>query len=197
MVDRYAELLVPRHIATCSGPVRTAERALPCDGRISVVHASLHGSSILRSCSLAVTLIIAKEVRVARLCLYSTAPASSYVALCLLGVGVLSWFSSPTPRPVAVHCQCADSSPEPLLVDQPRSHEVPSPGVEWPILLGVSVLSFCVGCSGAAALFLPCGFAASWVRHVQYGQGPPRAPLYEAPEGTVIRFPRPRSLTGS
>ena len=30
MVDRSAKLLVPRHIATCSGPARAAERALPC-----------------------------------------------------------------------------------------------------------------------------------------------------------------------
>ena len=56
--------MVPRHVATCSGPARAAERALPCGSRVRVVHASLHGSSILRSCSLAVTLIITKEVRV-------------------------------------------------------------------------------------------------------------------------------------
>ena len=56
--------MVPRHVATCSGPARAAERALPCGGRVRVVHASLHGSSILRSCSLVVTLIITKEVRV-------------------------------------------------------------------------------------------------------------------------------------
>ena len=56
--------MVPRHVATCSGPARAAERALPCGPRVRVVHAPLHGSRILGSCSLAVTLIITKEVRV-------------------------------------------------------------------------------------------------------------------------------------
>ena len=34
------------HVVTCSGPARTAERALPCIHRVRVVHASLHGSSL-------------------------------------------------------------------------------------------------------------------------------------------------------
>ena len=43
-MDRCAKLLVLLHVATCSGPARTAERALPCGCRVGVVHASLHGS---------------------------------------------------------------------------------------------------------------------------------------------------------
>ena len=38
--------MVPRHVATCSGPARAAERALPCGHRVRVVHASLHGSGL-------------------------------------------------------------------------------------------------------------------------------------------------------
>ena len=38
--------MVPRHVATCSGPARAAERALPCGHRVRVVHASLRGSSL-------------------------------------------------------------------------------------------------------------------------------------------------------
>ena len=34
------------HVATCSGPARTAERALPCGCRVTLVHASLHGSRL-------------------------------------------------------------------------------------------------------------------------------------------------------
>ena len=113
--------LVPRHIATCSGPARAAERSLPCGRRVGVVHASLHGSSTLRLCSLAVTLIITTEVRV-------------------------------LPPLFLQHGSCQR----------------------------VSVLSFCAGCSGAAALFLPCGCAAWCVRHIQFGQGLTRIPLYEA-----------------
>ena len=41
---------------------------------------------------------------------------------------MLSWFSNPVPRPVAVHCQCSEPTLEPLLVDQPRSHDVPTLG---------------------------------------------------------------------
>ena len=108
------------------------------------------------------------------------ASVSSSIALCLLGIVVLSWFSSSAPRPVTVHCQCSDSSLEPLLMVQPRNHDVPTPGVEWSELLVVSELSFCDGCAGASARFLPCGFAAWCVRHIQFGQDLTRTPLYEA-----------------
>ena len=88
------------------------------------------------------------------------------------------WFSNPVLRPLTV--QCSDSSLEPLLVDQPRNHDVPTPGVEWTIWLGMSVLSFRSGYSGAAALMLLCGFSAWCVRHFQFGQDLTRTLLYEA-----------------
>ena len=47
------------HVATCSGPARTAERALPCGCRVRVVHASLHGSSFPST----------SKARLSRLCL--------------------------------------------------------------------------------------------------------------------------------
>ena len=151
----------------------------------------------LRSCSLVVTLIITKEVRV--LPPLFLQHGACQLIRCAVSVGF--WCALLVLEPCSSTSSCAlsgsDSSLEPSLVDQPRSHDVPTPGVEWSVLLSVSVLSFCAGCSGAAALFLPCGFAAWCVRHIQCGQGLTRTPLYEAPEGTVIRFPRPRSLTGS
>ena len=92
------------HVATCSGPARAAERALPCGSRVRIVHASLHGSSILRSCSLAVTLIITKEIRVLPPLFLLH---GSSIVLFRLGIGVLLWFSISFPRPVAVHCLCS------------------------------------------------------------------------------------------
>ena len=103
----------------------------------------------------------------------------------------------PVPCPAALHCQCSESTLEPLLVDQPRSHDVPTFCVESSVLLGVSAFSFCAGCSGAAALFLPCVFSGGCERHIQCGQDLTRTPLYKAPEGTIISFPRPRFFTGS
>ena len=116
----------------------------------------------------------------------NTAPVSSSIALCLVGFGVLSWFSNPVPRPVTVHCQCSDSTLEPLLVDQPRSNTRWSNGPSCSVCLRSR---FVLGqrCSSRVVSLLG--------RHVQFGQGLTRAPLYEAPEGTVIRFPRPRSLS--
>ena len=44
--DHHFKEVVPPHVATCSGPARAAERALPCDHRVRIVHATLHGSSL-------------------------------------------------------------------------------------------------------------------------------------------------------
>ena len=83
------------------------------------------------SCSLAVTPIVTKKVRVL-LPLFPTWLMSVHSWRCvLLGIVVDSSFSSPAPRPVTAHCQCSDSSLESMLVDQPQSHDVPTPGVEW------------------------------------------------------------------
>ena len=46
---KMSEGMVLWHVATCSGPARAAERALPCGCRVKVVHASLHGSRIKAS----------------------------------------------------------------------------------------------------------------------------------------------------
>ena len=100
----------------------------------------------------------------------NTAPVGSPDALCVVGLGVLSWLSSPDPGPMAVSCQCPDSSCEPLLVDQPRNHDVPAQGVGWAVLLARQHCS-------------PCGFVACCVRHVQSGLGLTRGPLYDAAEG--------------
>ena len=101
---------------------------------------------------------------------------SSSMALCLLGIVVRSSFSSPAPRPVTAHCQCSDSSLDSMLVDRPQSHDDPM----WSVLLVVTVALFCDGCAGASAQFLPCGFAAWYMRHIQFGQDLTRTPLYEA-----------------
>ena len=50
-----------------------------------------------------------------------------WVLVCSLGA------RTPFSRPVAVHCQCSDSGLEPLLVDQPRNLDVPTPGVSGPV----------------------------------------------------------------
>ena len=142
-----------------------------------------------------VTPIVTKEVRVFPPLPVATRLQSAHPLRSACWVsGVLSWLSSPDPGLVAVSCQCSDSSYEPLLVDQPRSHDVPAKGVGWAVLLGVGALSLCAGCLGATALFIPCGFVAWGVRHVQSYPGLTRVPLYDAAEGAVIRYPRPHSL---
>ena len=92
------------HVATCSVS-STRSRAcfalwFSCQDRARIAH----GSSILRSCSLAVTLIITKEIR----CLPPLFKLhGSSIVLFRLGIGVLLWFSISFPRPVAVHCLCS------------------------------------------------------------------------------------------
>ena len=105
------DLLVPRHNATRSRPARTAVRAWPCVRRVTVVHAWLKGFEIVFACC-----DTDRHERgscfPAFVCC-NTALVSSSVALCVLGFGVLSWFLSPDPGPVAVSCQCSGSSFEP------------------------------------------------------------------------------------
>ena len=117
---------------------------------------------------------------------YNMASVSSPIALCLLVFGTLSWTSNPVLRPVTV--QCSDLAVQPLLVKQPRNHDDPTPSVTWSNWLGMTEISFCDGCSEAAALFLLCGFAAWCMRHIQFGQDLTRTLLNEALRARLSGF---------
>ena len=150
----------------------------------------------LGSCSLAVTLIISKEVRV--LPLLFLQHGFCQLIYCAVSVGI--WCA----LLVLDLCSSTSSCALSVLVIVSRTVDwwtnrgtttFQRPELSWTVRFGVSALSLCVGCSGAAPLFLPCGFAAWCLRHIQFGQNFTRTPLYETPVGTVIRFPRPRSLS--
>ena len=154
--------MVPRYSAACPGSARVARARSPC----MTTHDLRCGSSVLRSCSLAVTPILPRRISFFPAPAFdSTALPSSSVVPLILGCGALSWFSN-------LHCLCTESASEFLATEPLREHDSAGDDKWCPVLVGVAFLSLLVGCCSACFALLCDASESAFVRFARPGPVP-------------------------